>query len=208
MLRATPRATQIWTSCSSRSTRPIAEIWRYLIATPASEIRRIPLVEHVDELPSSLAEGARYLVRFTLAVMQARPCNQLSNAFRKQSVAHPTWIRGWDQGQRDRVASQVERIRHWKLIEGDYTCAPRLRATYFVDPPYNNKAGMKYPCGPKQLDYGDLAGWCRELPGQVIVCEQEGADWLPFARFGQFVRGLNKVEGSREVVWTADDALG
>ena len=30
------------------------------------------------------------------------------------------------------------------------------------------------------IDYARLADWCRALPGTVDVCENVGADWLPF----------------------------
>ena len=75
---------------------------------------------------------------------------------------------------------------------GDYRSAPDLEATWFVDPPYQPTRGMKTGqglgyapgCTSRELDYGELAEWCRSRRGQVIVCEQEGADWLPFRPCG------------------------
>lgn len=189
---------------------PIAEIWRWLIAARPEEVFAIPLVEHVDDLPSWVPTPARYLVRFTLAVAQARMCNTLSQGFRKQAIEHPTWTRGWDDTQRRTVALQVPRIKHWRVIEGDYTTALELldgATTSFWDPPYFNKAGEKYPCRPKGTKaeraawYAQLAAHIRAVPGQVIACENEGASYLPFEKFGQFRRGLNNREGSREVVY-------
>jgi hypothetical protein len=40
------------------------------------------------------------------------------------------------------------------------------------------RRGYLYPYN--RLNYSELAAWCRSRPGQVIVCEEEGADWLPF----------------------------
>ena len=109
---------------------------------------------------------------------------------------------GWSEQMRCRVAGQVEYIRHWRVIEGDYTKAPDIEAAWFVDPPYNNKAGSYYV--HSDLDYAALGAWCRTRRGQVTVCENEGADWLPFRTFATLKAGLNGT-GSREVIWTNDD---
>ncbi len=63
--------------------------------------------------------------------------------------------------------------------------------------------GARNRCGrilaSKDIDYSGLAEWCKTRKGQVIVCEQLGADWLPF-------RELTKIKGlknkSTEVIWT------
>lgn len=101
---------------------------------------------------------------------------------------------------RIRVANQVQYIRHWKVIEGDYTAAPEVLATWFVDPPYQ-VAGKYYVHGSKGIDYSALGDWCRSRRGQVLVCENEGADWLPFAPFATLKAGVNG-RGSKEVLWT------
>ena len=51
---------------------------------------------------------------------------------------------GWFEPRRDLVASQVDFIRHWKVIDGDYSNAPNSLATWFVDPVYQGKAGSYY----------------------------------------------------------------
>jgi hypothetical protein len=58
---------------------------------------------------------------------------------------------------------------------------PDIEATWFVDPPYNNRAGSYYI--ENSIDYVALGTWCHERRGQAIVCENEGADWLPFRSF-------------------------
>lgn len=176
----------------------VAEIWRFLISGKESEIRSIPLVEHVDDLPAGTCEGARYLVGFAMNAATVQPCRQLSSG-RKKLRAMGRTFEGWSEALRERVASQVCRIRHWQIIEGSYTDAPDLLATWFVDPPYNNKAGSYYI--ENDVDYTALGSWCQERSGQVIVCENEGADWLPFQPFATLKAGLNG-DGSKEVIWT------
>lgn len=98
---------------------------------------------------------------------------------------------------------------HWRLIEGDYSEGLALldeHTTCFVDPPYSSPAGAKYATRPKGTPeqraawYAELGERVRAMPGQVIVCENEGATWLPFRKFGTFRRGMNGA-GSREVCY-------
>jgi site-specific DNA-adenine methylase len=80
-----------------------------------------------------------------------------------------------------------------------------MEATWFVDPPYNNKAGSHYKCGSKDIDYNNLAEWCRSRRGQVMVCENAGATWLPFEDLYEHVgasRVGNKPKRSVEAIWT------
>lgn len=34
--------------------------------------------------------------------------------------------------------------------------------------------------GSKGIQYLELGTWAKSLPGQIMVCEAAGADWLPF----------------------------
>ena len=114
-------------------------------------------------------------------------------------------MEGWTEATRDRVASQLRAIRHWESIEGDYTDAPYVEATWFVDPPYNNAVGRHYKHGPDGIDYAALGEWCQNRPGQVLVCENEGAKWLPFRPFVTLKAGVNG-KGSHEVLWSSTRA--
>ena len=46
----------------------------------------------------------------------------------------------------------------------------------------NKKAGRIVPDIPesKLPDFHTLGRWCQERRGQVMVCESQGASWLPF----------------------------
>jgi site-specific DNA-adenine methylase len=98
-----------------------------------------------------------------------------------------------------------------EVIHGDYTKAPDIEATWFIDPPYqisgraragtDRPQGMGYArdCDSSTIDYAALATWCKARSGQVIVCEQSGATWLPF----QHLRWARDSLGNKasEVVW-------
>lgn len=49
----------------------------------------------------------------------------------------------------------------------------------FIDPPYE-VGGYKYK--HSEIDFVDLAEWCKNRNGQSIVCENTKATWLPFKR--------------------------
>ena len=72
-------------------------------------------------------------------------------------------------------------------------------ATWFVDPPYQG-AGKHYRFGSEHIDFLALAGWCKSRPGQVIVCENKGAGWLPFRELAD-VKTTRADRRSREVIW-------
>lgn len=107
---------------------------------------------------------------------------------------------GWSDRKRANIARQCDAVSHWRVQHGTYRDAPDINATWFVDPPYKG-AGKYYK--HSNVDYADLAGWCRERVGQTIVCEGPGADWLPFKRVPWSVkRGALSSNASPEFVWT------
>jgi hypothetical protein len=175
----------------------VAEIWRFLIGAREREILDIPIVLSTNDLPDTITQGARWLVGFHMNAAAVQPCRTTSAGILKlRTTTDPNG--GWTEATRARVARQVSRIRHWQIIEGDYTGAPDILATWFVDPPYNNKAGSYYV--ESDLDYAALASWCVARSGQRIVCENEGATWLPFRPFATLKAGVNG-HGSKEVIW-------
>lgn len=175
----------------------IAGLWSYLIAVSPEEILRLPdLPIGVDVDDLELTQEARWLIGFWLQRGGVAP-NRTASAWARDHRYHRQF---WGPVARQRIASQVGLIRHWRVIHGDYTAAPDIEATWFVDPPYE-EAGKHYR---RQVeDYADLAEWCRSRWGQVIACENTGASWLPFehhldAKANESASG-GKV--SREAIW-------
>lgn len=183
----------------------VAEMWRFLIAASAADIRAIPLTDCVDDLPSSVPQGGRWLVGFAMNAACTSPRRNLSSGRRALRAAGRRF-EGWSEAMRERVAHQVGLIRHWRVIEGDYSSAPDIEATWFVDPPYEGRAGDYYAEPAKALDFGALGAWCRTRRGQTIVCENEGATWLSFERFAAIKSNQMSGRGgtSHEVVWISE----
>lgn len=179
----------------------IAEIWRWLIAATPDEVRAVPTVDALADLPAWVPDGARWLVGMCLRPQSSRPALVMAEVMKRRPRSP---VEGWTTAMRERVASQVTAIRHWRVVEGDYTAAPDIEATWLIDPPYRGKPGRRFVCSSAKLDYPALARWCRARLGQTIVCEAAGADWLPFAPFGE-VRGMSGAP-SCEAIWWQDSA--
>jgi site-specific DNA-adenine methylase len=180
----------------------VAEIWRFLIGSSPSDIRKIPEVEDVDELPSWVSEGGRALVGFCMNDAATSPCKRISKG-RLKLRGMGRHFEGWCRARIELIASQVDLIKHWKIIEGDFELSPSARATWFVDPPYQ-LAGRYYKHTLSTLDYSRLAGWCRSRDGQMIVCENVGATWLPFWPWADIKAGP-KTKTSAEAIWYSED---
>lgn len=177
----------------------VAAVWRYLIRVPAAEILSIPDIgpdDSVDDLP--ICQEARYLVGFWLNRGSSRPKKRPSKWMRDGNRPGSFW----GDRVRQTIARQVDLIRHWKVYCCSYEICPAFGpATWFIDPPYQ-VAGQHYRHGAAGLDYTSLGQWCRNRSGQVIVCENQGADWLPFAPLAD----VKTTRGGRsnEVYWTRE----
>lgn len=180
--------------------------WDYVVRATPEEILALPLIEpgqHVDEL--GLTGGSKALVRMCVQ-FAAGPRNVLSPfalaAIRRSCV--------WSAARRARIARIASEIKHWIVTNASYEDLPNIEATWFVDPPYQGPAGSTYPHGSKSIDYDHLGNWCRSRRGQVIVCENAGANWLPFNHVIEnrpsTVKDNGKARRRLEVMWTNTEA--
>jgi hypothetical protein len=190
----------------------VAATWRFLLRASAADVLALPDVhpgQSVDDL--DVCAEARILIGWWLNSGSAQPKKRPGAWMRRQVEAGGHgWTTGggplpWGQRVRERIARQLAAIRHWILIEGEYESAPPVRATWFVDPPYQ-LAGKHYRFGSDQINYGRLGGWCRSRQGQVMVCESVGAGWLPFRPWRDIKASAAKHGGkvSHEAIWTND----
>ncbi len=175
----------------------VASVWKYLISVKSKEILALPIhFDSVDDL--QICQEAKWLIGFWLGCVLTSPCRSRSTWGRECIVSVPGGV--WSERLRDRIAIQVEQIRHWEILEGSYLDAPDVEAHWVVDPPYI-VAGHKYPYS--DIDYKELAEWCRARKGYTVVHEAEGADWLPFKEFHtvQAANGYRRKGYSVEVIW-------
>ncbi len=143
----------------------VADIWQWLIteATPAA-ILALPNL-HVGEKSSEFLHIVHAATKM---------------AFKYKTIkVTPVLERNWEISKRV-MASSLHKVRHWELIVGDYSIAPDIEATWFVDPPYKDAPGDGYAHGSNELDYPRLSQWILARRGQLICCEGQNGDYLPF----------------------------
>jgi len=143
----------------------IAEIWNWLINEATSkEILAMPDLQ-IGERSSN------FLHILHAATKQA--------FYYKRIKVTPVLERNWRINKK-KMAENIHKVKHWEIICGDYTEAPDVEATWFIDPPYRYDSGLGYHHGSDSLDYESLAKWTLKRNGQIIFCEGPRADYLPF----------------------------
>jgi hypothetical protein len=181
-------------------------VWDYLIHASAADIMRLP-VDHFlsggDIRDLNLPRPEYLLIQRWLSISgthshKLAPCLLADRSATAGNV--------WCEIVRARVASQVDMIRHWKIRQEPYECAPDIEAHWHIDPPYQANAHgfQEYKC--EAPDYVKLGSWCRERHGDITVHEQYGATWLPFETLKSKHSTNRTMEGERimahEVYWT------
>lgn len=200
----------------------VVAIWKYLIAASPEQILALPDVavslkeEHLD-----LDPAARDLIGFWLNTGTTSPRNRPSKWISDPRYEDRLSREGtfWGAAVRQRIAQDIEKLRGWQVICGSYRDLFDLdcQATWTIDPPYQGSAsdgarkgakkkalGVAYPYS--DVDFEELADFCRTRRGQVIVHESIGADWLPFEPLtGPSKTRIDRKGGTSEVWWYADN---
>jgi len=103
----------------------------------------------------------------------------------------------------------------WCYFGGKWRAAPHYPAPMHptIVEPFAGAAvgaGTHYRCSAKAIDFNHLGAWCVDRRGQVIVCENEGATWLPFAPFWEIKAcgGSGRTSRSAEAIFYMPGDLG
>jgi hypothetical protein len=191
----------------SDASRHISAAWNLLLSARYRPeiIRQLPAaVESVDDVP----EYARALIGFWLNPGSATPKRTPSKRGRE---GDGIYFAGsvWSAKTRDRIASDMASLPgEWWFTQRDWretldALMLSTASTVFVDPPYQGTVGRYYPGKWTTNDYEQLGDACLRLAErhQVIVCERQGATWLPFQPLhvyhGSYRNGM-------EVIWAAN----
>lgn len=176
----------------------ICNLWKWLQTCSKNDIlsiRQLKYGEKTDDFTWDCQEQ-KDLIGF---IITGAPSMPKKTASKWKTIIRPNT----QQFKLETIANNLEKIRHWKIICGDYReCSPDIKATWFVDPPYV-VGGKYYKYGSKDIDYVKLGEWCKHRKGQIIVCESEGANWLPFS---PFVTSRGNRYQHKEVIWTHENA--
>lgn len=143
----------------------VASIWKWLIEDATPQI-----IEGLPEL--KVGEKSSEFLHIVHAATKM--------AFHYKTIkVTPVLARNWEISKRY-MKDNLFKVKHWKIIYGDYTNAPDIAATWFIDPPYQDSSGRGYRYGSNLIDYENLASWARTRKGEVIFCESQNANYLPF----------------------------
>jgi len=108
-------------------------------------------------------------------------------------------VRDWNAIHR-RILEESRYVRGaFTFLQGSYEDAPDIEATWFIDPPYQYANKRGYLHGASSINFDRLREFCLSRKGQVIVAEQEGADWLDFKPL--FSQPSHRGSRSTEVVY-------
>ena len=205
----------------------VCAAWDWLISCSEDDIRRIPEVFHTNDEFQALPLGPRQIVYWFIIFGECERARHLPPRYLElvnTGVATGAWgkwvaearakgktgtdmelvsTNSWGPNLKDRLIRQKPLLKGWSITQGSYADIPMREAHWHVDPPYQGAPGRKYI--HSDIDFSHLGDWCKALPGAVDVCENEGADWLPFRPLYTVVSsGRNQGEAasrSVEVVW-------
>ncbi len=153
----------------------ICGIWEFLIGASRGDILRLPLEQDKIE---ALPDAPRHFIGFWFQRGSTHP-NRAPGSWARSGLYEHSF---WSEKTRARIAAQVESINHWKIKHASFEDAPDIKATWYIDPPYEG-TGRRYPC--HDINYQALASFVLSRQGQVITCGGETCEWLPFQPFFQ-----------------------
>lgn len=168
----------------------IVRIWKWLQQCSPQDILGLPEYKPGEPISQQLTYEERWLVGFC--------CNRGSAQPKNVSGSFDDILEYW-RGKKKEIAQSLFKIKHWQIEHTDYSNILNQKATWFIDPPYET-GGEYYKESNRYLDYDNLSRWSRTREGQIIVCENTQATWLPFLP-------MKKIQGqttnqTTEAIWT------
>lgn len=167
----------------------VVKIWKYLQACSPADILKLPKLDKGKDLRQcELSEPELLFMGMCAGIASTSPRYIISG------------FAGEQNGRKNRfkrIADQLYKIKHWQIELGCFEKIPNQTATWFIDPPYQF-GGSAYK--ENTIDYKWLADWSTQRKGQVIVCENTKADWMPF-KPAIVSRGANQ-KFTTEAIWS------
>jgi site-specific DNA-adenine methylase len=171
----------------------LVEVWHYLQQASEADILGLPKPAIGDDLRNytQLSEIEKKFMGYLVQKSQGKPANTV------------TYFSAFHDSKRDvrqQIAKQLYKIRHWVIRCGSYLEIENETATWFIDPPYQFGGEHQYKFGNRQINYPELGEWCKSRNGQIIVCENTKADWLPFSAMRE-IQGVANTD-TVEAIWS------
>jgi site-specific DNA-adenine methylase len=187
-------------------------MWRFLQSAECPDwVARIPPLVTVGQRASELVVGAP---EGLVSILQAEANQGTQGARGVHDQVTSMGAKCWKR-VRAKLAWAHERCQGWTITNLPYAemIAPtwghpdhwsERPCTWFIDPPYDNEAGRRYR--QQVVDYNALRAFCLTRRGQVIVCENVGATWLPFEPLVERrgIRSRYQKSTAKEAIWTCE----
>jgi hypothetical protein len=172
--------------------KTLIDVWKFLQTASEKDILGLPALKHGDSI-----SNYPYLSACEKDFLGFLVCNGLESP--RVNVGSFDGV----NVERDlkRIAKNLFKIKHWKIILGSYDALPNDEATWFIDPHYQF-GGEYYVESNKNLNFDSLGEWCMSRSGQIIVCENTKATWLPFMPVKTISGSVKK---STEAIWCNDE---
>ena len=165
----------------------VYNVWKYLQQASKTDILGLPKMKQGDNVNDfNISQVEKDFIGFLICRGMESPRKNVSSFV------------GDIADKLNEIANDVYKIKHWTIIHGSYEDLENIEATWFIDPPYQF-GGEHYKHGTKDLDFNKLAEWCKTRNGQVIVCENTKADWLPFKPMKEMYGSQYK---TTEAIWS------
>ena len=156
---------------------PLVKLWKWLQIATEKDIDNLPILKRGEKISDfNLTEGESLFLSFCVSEATTSGRNMVTERA-STKVAYKIKT----------TKDILPKIKHWEIKLGCYTELENETATWFIDPPYQF-GGEHYSVNG--IDYSELAEWCKTRKGQVIVCENTKANWLPFT-------ALTEIQGQR-----------
>ena len=156
----------------------ICDVWDFLIKCSIQDIKDLPDYFETREEYEALSDRDKTLIAYWIGYAKMSPPNFPSPwYFEEKKTAHRK-ASCWGPAVKRRLIRQKPILENWTIDRLSYDEIPDQEAHWFIDPPYQGLPGRKYK--ENKIDFKHLGDWCKSRDGFVQVCENSGADWLPF----------------------------
>ena len=167
--------------------KAVIDAWLYLINASNKDIMSLPKLNPHDNIDNfNLSVGEKSLLSFLVNVGNTGRKSMTERSFNQFDI------------QIKNIRSQLFKIRHWNIVFDDYKNLKNIEQTWFIDPPYQY-GGNEYKENNKQINFNELGEWCKIRNGQIIVCENTKANWLPFL---PMIDMMGSVHKTTEAIWS------
>jgi hypothetical protein len=164
----------------------IVGLWKWLQQASEADILGLPNMAKGQSVNDfNLPIEAKNLIGFCINQGSAQPKKTAQD------------FNGWNETKRQ-IAKSLYKIKHWVIRLGSNDEIENTEATWFIDPPYQF-GGEWYVKNNKSINFDELGKWCQSRSGQVIVCENTKANWLPFYAMRKMTGAY---ETTTEAIWS------